>query len=198
MTAWCLSGAEREPGQPLRLLNVPSREQRAVLQKRHKELTTHMAQRDNSIIADAVTALLGCYRNALKPGEDIRPVAAKYVKELHGLPTWACVRACDAIRLHQYADCITFVPSTIRLREIAASYCATIVREATEIFDVLRGERLDVQVSAEERQRIALGFKKLSQELQGADPAKPERFRPYSDDDLRRMYPAPSPQQAAE
>lgn len=192
IVAWCLNGAERDfAGRITGLGNWPTQDQRAVMLARHKVLARHMGERNDSTIADAVTALIGCYRNALKPGEDVRPVTAKYVKELHGLPTWACVRACDAIRDNKYPDCITFLPSTIRLREIAASYTETVTREATELFHVLRAERLPAPVSEAERERIAVGFQKLSDDLRRW-PDKP-RFGLYTDDELRAMYAKPPP-----
>lgn len=200
IVGWCLNGAERDfAGRITGLANWPSEQDRDAMQRRHRALAQHMAQRNDHAIGEAVTALIGCYRNALKPGEDVRPVTAKYVKELHGLPTWACVRACDAIRDHKYQDCITFIPSTIRVREIAASYVETVTREATEIFHVLRAKRLPAPVSEAERERIKFGFQKLSEDLRRAnDPQAPDkpRFGLYTDAELREMYARPAPKPA--
>lgn len=161
------SGAEVDRGRlVLSPEKWPTAAQRELLESRHKQLVAHLGQHDRSIIGAAVIELLGCYRNALKPGEDAQAVAAKYVKEMAGLPTWACLRACTSVRLnHAEGFSMDYPPSTIKLRDYAASYCAVAMRETSDIFAVLHAARGPSKVSDDERERVGEKLKGLAEQL---------------------------------
>jgi hypothetical protein len=167
LVEYFLSGSHRDQGQRVLMPDRwPTPEQRARLAARYRLLIEHLSDHDRRAVGAAVADLLACYRNALRPNEDVKTVVAKYVQELAGVPTWACLRACAAIRLGQAPGIsLAFPPSTIELRHLASSYCATVHREVRDIFEVLHARRGPTQISDEERLRVSTKLKTLASEL---------------------------------
>lgn len=164
-------------GKTLQIFNWPSAEQRQRMVARHQQLMAALTGHDRKVIGLAVMDLLGCYRNALKPGETAKSVAVKYVQELHGLPTWACERACVSIRLgHAPGISLDYPPSTIALRKLVETYVAAAVREANEISEVLRAEKAHEPITPEARQELAHKLAKLADELAAKDAEEVEQL----------------------
>lgn len=169
IVARALNGAEREPiphGGALLLPTMPTKAERALLQARHKAIASHLLDFDKRIVARAVADVIGCYRNFIKPNENPEHVIAKYVKELQGIPTWACVRACNAIRNLQAPSFSIVHPfSTLQLRDLAESYVARLRDEAETISRILRAKPLPPPISEEQRERIKRSFGRLAYQL---------------------------------
>lgn len=189
---WCRSGASRREDGKLALLNPPSPRQRDLLARRHKALGVALLGHDRRMIAKAVSEMLDCYRNALKPGEDAKNVTAKYVQELAGLATWACVRACFAVRMGEAPGVsLQFAPSTIQLRVVASSYVAPWLREATEIFEVLQAGKAAPEVTGEQRDKVGKLLAGLADEMRGRTASERQETAPAagpSDEQLQAHY----------
>lgn len=170
----CLSGSVRI-GNVLELINCPSQAARRVLSNRHKSLVQSLAGFDREVVADAVTEVLGCYSQYHRSNMDkksLRHVVVKYVAELHGLPTWACVKACDSIRMGTAANISpTYPPSTIEVKTLAQSYTAPIRSELEQIGSVLQGVKAPPQLTPDERKALGLKFQGLADEIRGRTEA---------------------------
>ncbi len=196
MRAHCMSGGEWEYGKWL-MLNPPSPEVKERLQKRHRDITTNLSHHDQHAIAAAVSDAMACYRNFIKATEDPKKVVAKYVKELNGIPTWACVRACDAIR-HNQAPGISleFPFNTMQLRALAESYIHRLQDEAREISQIMLGGILPPPATPEMRARIGRGLARLAFKMRGDikrddDAARKPmlaRMKQETDDTILREY----------
>jgi hypothetical protein len=141
----------------------------------------------------AVAALLDCFPSLRRA--DARDVTAKFVSEVKDLPAWAVEKACAQMRRGEVSDVsVDFPPSTVRLRQVTVGIMAEPTQEAFDIRRLLTAE-VEHQPTAEERERVTLGFKRLVGDLQrqrheeraAAAPAR--TFTAPSDDDLRRLYP---------
>lgn len=175
----CISGSEREFGK-LMLPNPPSSEERTRLQERHRALVANLTDHNLKEIGAAVADLIACYRNFVKQDENPKTVLAKYVKELHGVPTWACVRACNAIRNNQAPGfSIKYPFSTIELRQYAESYIISLQDEAREIFEVLNAGQLPAPQSPETRAKVQRQLERLAFHLKSkADREREEYLAP--------------------
>lgn len=162
LRAQCMSGGEWEYGRWL-MLNPPSPETKQRLEKRHRDIATNLMHHDTKTIAAAVADVIACYRNFVKKDEKASSVITKYVKELHGIPTWACVRACDAIRNNQAPGISLEYPfNTIQLRALAESYIKRLQDEARELSQIMLGGHLPPPAPPEARARIARGMQRLA------------------------------------
>lgn len=137
-----LSKAERIGVGQLQLPDPITKEHRAMLQARHRQIAKHFAAFDKKAIAVAVLDAATCYRNFFKSEEasiEVKmQVVTKYVKELQGIPTWACLRACNVIRMGQAPGISMVHPfSAIQLKVLAESYVERLREEATSISQVL-------------------------------------------------------------
>lgn len=196
MRAQCMSGGEWEYGRWL-MLNPPSPEVKERLQKRHRDIATNLSHHDRLAVAAAVSDVMACYRNFVKAGENPEKVVAKYVKELNGIPTWACVRACDAIRNGHAKDIsLEFPFSTIQLRALAESYIKRLQDEAREISQIMLGGVLPAPASPEMRAKVGRNLARLAFKMRGdrkrEDDAilKPmlARMKHETDDTIIREY----------
>lgn len=149
------------------LTHWPSADQRQRLAARHRALVAHVAKNDKARVVTAVVALMGCYPNARKAGDDVQKIAAKYAAELRDVPTWAIERTCAAIRNNEYPEHATYPPSTIAIKGLAEGYVKTVREEASRIFEILHAEKLPEPVSEAERQRIGGGMRQLADHLRG-------------------------------
>jgi hypothetical protein len=168
---YCLSGSTQSNGGPRELINFPGQAARRVLVERQAFLVQGLAGFNREEIADAVLEMLSCYSQYHRTQMDkkaLRQVATKYVQELQGLPTWACRKACDAIRFGSAPNVSpTYPPSTIEVRTLAQGYTALIRGELNQIGSVLQGVKAPPQLSSEERKGLAVKFKALGDELRG-------------------------------
>jgi hypothetical protein len=160
----CMCGAQRV-GTTLQLMNFPSDRQRAMLVKRHADIAAVFTQQDRQAIGAAVSELLSCYRNGVRMDEDAKKVTTKYVAELRDLPTWAIIRACDAMRLGVADQSPDHPPSTIKIRQLAESYVTTMRREAVSISEILKAEKMKPEVPPEVRKEVGRRFGELAKEM---------------------------------
>jgi len=161
----CLSGAVREFGNLL-MLNAPSVEDRRRLSARNRSIVDGLSHFDQHAVASAVADCIACYRNFIKSEEAPEKVVAKYVKELQGVPTWACVQACDSIRAATAPGISLQYPfSTMQLRELAESYTLRFREEAARISSILRGKSLPAPISDEERAKVHRNLARLAHKM---------------------------------
>jgi len=157
----------------LQIEKAISRQDRAALTTRHKAISDHLLDFDKKAVAAAVLDAMTSYRSFFKPEEsDTRvkqQVVAKYVKELQGIPTWACVRACNTIRLGQAPGISQIHPfSAIQLRVLASSYIDRLREEAESISQLLRAEVASLPPDEETAKRVKLGLERLGFRLRKA------------------------------
>lgn len=167
----CLSGAEWNFGSLL-MLHPPSEADRAELSRRHKSIVNNLTHFDEHQISAVIAETIACYRNFVKPEDSTKnesgavKVLRKYVNEMRGLPTWAIVKACYAIRTGTAPGISMQFPfSTIELRVLAESYITRFQDEATEISRILLGKALPEPVSDEERAKVKRKLNRLAHKM---------------------------------
>lgn len=164
----CMSGAYRSATGPLELINFPGDSDRAILSQRQRALMGAIGKADKIAVKDAVAAMLACFPQFHRETDRkvLQQTIAKYVQELAELPTWACQRACDDIRMGKAPDVSQdFPPSTIRVRALAEFYLVPIKAELNQIGEVQRGIEAPPQLSGEERKALGAKFQALSAEM---------------------------------
>jgi hypothetical protein len=145
--------------------------QRELLMRRLKYLLESFKHHDNKEIAAIVADMLAAYDVAqakqLTAAE--RKVAlVTYVRELQGVPTWAVQEACNRIRLGTAPDISHhFKPTPIQVRVLAVSIAQPWKAEALQIGEILGAEQYHEGPSEEERGRVAIKWRALSEALKG-------------------------------
>lgn len=167
----CLSGSQWDFG-ALLLLHPPTDAERVELSRRHKSIVSNLTHFDEHQISSAIAETIACYRNFVKPEDGSKnesgalKVLRKYVNEMRGIPTWAIVKACYAIRTGTAPGISMQFPfSTIELRVLAESYITKFQDEATEISRILLGKPLPEPISDEERKRLGRKFERLAHKM---------------------------------
>jgi hypothetical protein len=157
------SGSLVERGQ-LTLMHLPTPGQRELISKRTSLIQKALALKDRRAAAIAVAEMLACYGDKIK--DDVRKVAALFVREMDDLPIWAIERGCTAIRMGSAPGIsFTFPPTTIEARVLVESYIKPLVDESFEIGLVLNGRKADYVPTPEERERVSLKFNDLTKDL---------------------------------
>jgi hypothetical protein len=156
-------------------LRLPTPEQRQALLVRSRALQSALDMWDNKAVAQSVADLLSCWRDALLVGNNddrpkaLRQIVAKFVQELKGIPTWACQRACDTIRMGNapsYLEISMAYPcSTIQVRVLAMSYVEIWRKELIDVHDALRAKKIEVAIPQEERERVKNGLDALAKDM---------------------------------
>lgn len=170
----CMSGAYRNNGGVLELINPPTASERRILSVRQSSLVLSLSGCDKKAVGAAVGEMLLCYPQfnrgksvSKEEKQAFREAVTKYVQELADLPTWACQRACDDIRLGKAPDVSQdFPPSTIRVRALAEFYLVPIKAELNQIGEIQRGIEAPPQLSPEERKALGAKFQALSNEME--------------------------------
>lgn len=190
--ARCLSGSYRGSLNKLELINYPDTASRDVLAARHKALVGTLKGFDRKTVGEAIFELLNCFNQyqgkaSAEDKKAMKDAIAKYVMELQHapqIPTWACLQACDAIRLAKSEASHlsrTFPPSTIEVRALAQTYVAPVHGELQQIGDVLQGVQAPPQLSPEERKALGAKLQTLGDELRGRERQQESaRERPVS------------------
>lgn len=195
--ALSLSGAYRE-GKTLTLMNPPTKDQRQALAVRQRVLLTHLGRHDRKAVAKAVFEMISCYPQMMKlKADEARPIVAKYVQELSGVPTWACEYACNTIRMGNAPGVsLQYVPSTMQVLQAALDYAKTWRDEATAIGQILSGSKYEKRVSDADREKVAIRLAQLGESMRGKISAERDAERAArrarnplpTDEDLRRLY----------
>lgn len=134
-----------------------------------------MSDQDKRTAGAAIASMLTAWIYSGKG--DSRETIAGYVTHLSDLPLFAIEDACRKVA-KGYVDGLSpdFPPSAARLHQLAMEACAALKKEMAEIHEVLTA-KAHVEPTEAERDRIALGFQKLSEELAASDTmsARPNR-----------------------
>lgn len=176
---------------------IPTPDERSRLEARLRQLSAmlqpaSMLRNGNHRLGVAITAMLAGFLNA--KSADPKATMAAYVAELSRYPAWAVERACRAIGSGQVPDLSPdYPPSAPRIAQIAQSFLSEHYAERARIQAVLDAKQAYV-ASEEERERIAVGLKEVSERLRSKDDAEAlrrkaeadTRAREASADDVRR------------
>jgi hypothetical protein len=169
---YCMSAAESDGQGKLELRNMPTQQDRQMLNARVQSLLASFKQHDRKDIAIATMDMLASYDVAQvkqMTAAERKEATTLYVRELHGVPTWAVCEACNRIRLgsapgisHQWK------PTPIQVRVLAASIMEPWKREAAQISEILRAPRFIEGLSEEERERVGVKLRTFAVELKEA------------------------------
>jgi hypothetical protein len=160
---WWLGSKLERDGAKLVIHHDMTDEQRAKLKQRRDELKKSLTEHNRQQMAADIGAALGCYPQFAKlSADEAKKLIAKYVSEMRGIPTWAVSRACYQIRTGS-ADDISkdYIPTTIRIRELAQAIAKPMVSEVIQIERLLRAEKYRPPATPEERERVKAGFATL-------------------------------------
>lgn len=184
------AGAWRPERGPIELARLPTPEHRQVLVERQRDLVTALTKFDRREVGAAVGEMLTCYSKyqLVKPSADdkkaFQETVTKFVKELQKIPTWACVRACAAIRDGVAPDIsLKFPPSTIEVKTLAESYLQPIKTELVAIGEILGAVKAAPVVTDEQRKEVAAKLKTFGEELRAR-----EKVRNQEDEEIRLAY----------
>lgn len=167
-------------GEPVLRGVVPSVEQKRSMKVRFDETSRalrpiSMSDQDKRTAGAAIASMLTAWIYSGKG--DPRDTIAGYVTHLSDLPLFAIEDACRQVA-KGYVDGLSpdFPPSAARLHQLAMDACALLKKEMTEIHEVLNAKAYHEPTEAE-RDRIAAGFQKLSEDLAENDrmSARPDR-----------------------
>lgn len=206
-----MSASERSlDGRKLSLRNMPDQEDRQVLKDRVTLLMASFKQHDQKQIAVLILDMLASYDVAMVKqltAAERRAAATVYVRELHGVPTWAVQEACTKIRLGTAPDIShAYKPTPIQVRVLAVSLAQPFKQEAMQIGDILCAGKYVEGVEGEERARVGIKMRTLADELKDgslrgeglatemseAEKAQRERLlrrhAEYADDLIKREY----------
>lgn len=180
MLAALRNGLEREPDGTLWVTRLPTAEQRGALEGRADQIRRSLrpasfSDADKQRAARALTAMLMGWINAKTA--DPKATVAGYVMHLQDLPVVAIERVCADVARGAVPDLSPdFPPSAARLHQLGEAALEALRVELAEINQVL-GAKLCHQPSAEERERIRVGFARLHDTLSTvpADPAEDHR-----------------------
>ncbi|BEV44400.1 hypothetical protein [Afipia carboxidovorans] len=179
----CLNGVFEENGEIVSY-RLPTADQRVQLEKRERQLSA-ILQPASSIrnghhrLGLAITAMLAGFLNA--KSADPKATTAAYVTELQRYPAWAVERACRAVGSGEVPGLSPdFPPSAARIAQIAQSHLDEHYAERTRIQTVLTA-KLAYQPSQGERERIAEGFKEISDRLRQKDDGEALRRKAEAD-----------------
>jgi hypothetical protein len=182
--SWSVSGSAEG-----HLSRRPEAGERAKLVARHKVLVQWLTTSDRKKIGAAIGEMLLGYAKfqLLKSDEStleaFQEIVAKFVSELNGVPTFAVLRACHAIRTGQGGSDISLVhpPSTIAVYVLAQSFARPTRIEEGHIRIALHGAVQEPTVTPEQRQVVAGKLRRMADELRKrtgpskADPAETAR-----------------------
>ena len=188
----CLSGAvcDGSTGYKIALINMPTEAERGRLKARYTELMKSLKDHDRKEIGAIISEMLSSYNVAkqrYKTKKDMMEVVARYVADLHGVPTWAVQTACERIRMGVAPDIShVYEPTTIQLRVLAVSIAQPYKEEVIAIGNIVSAEQYIEPVNEEMRARVgpllrglADGMKaKLAEEERQRIEAYHERMKP--------------------
>src|SRR5262249_13560215 len=104
-----------------------------------------------------------------------KAAATLYVRELHGVPTWAIQEACNRIRLGSAPDISHhYKPTPIQVRVLADSIAAPWKSEAVRISEILTAPKHVDGPSEAERQVVGVKLRTLADELKEGAHRDPE------------------------
>ena len=200
----CLSGSvcDGSTGYKIALINMPSEAARGRLKARYDELMKALRHHDRKEIGAVIADMLGSYdvaKKKYKTKKELYEVVAKYVADLHGVPTWAVQIACERIRMGSAPDIShVYEPTTIQVRVLAVSIAQPFKQEVINIGNILSAEQYHEPVSIEEQNRVAPLLRELADtmklKLEADYREQQERYAPrakaISENMIKREYAA--------
>ena len=184
--SWSVSGAAEG-----HLSRRPEAGERAKLVARHKVLVQWLTHSDRKKIAAAIGEMLLCYSKfqLLKSATDpemlvaFQNIVAQFASELNGVPTFAVLRACHAIRTGQGGPEISMAhpPSTIAVYVLAQGFARPARIEERHVHQALHGAPLEPTVTPAQREAVAGKLRRMADDMRKragpskADPAETAR-----------------------
>lgn len=181
---YCLSGAtcNADTDFKIALLNMPTSDEIGRLTARHRELMHALKEHDRKDIGAIIAEMLASYdvsKQRYKTQKERMEAVAKYVQELHGVPTWAVSIACNRIRTGSAPDIShVYEPTTIQVRVLAVEIAQPFKTECINIGNILTAQRYNPPVDEAQRKRVGEMMRGLADEMQNRiDSARDDQVR---------------------
>lgn len=166
---WCMSASERDGHGKLYLRNVPGEKDRRLLSERVHVLMASLKDHDQREIAIMIGDMLAAYDVAQAKqitAAERKAAIVVYVRELHGVPTWAIAEACNRIRFGTAPDIShQYKPTPIQVRVLAVSIAQPWKQQVMLIGEILTAQTYHEGPSEEERKGIAIKWRALADAL---------------------------------
>jgi hypothetical protein len=149
-----------------------------------------MNDQDKRTAGSAIASMLTAWIYSGKG--DPRDTIAGYITHLSDMPLFAIEDACRKVA-KGYVDGLSpdFPPSAARLHQLAMDACAELKKEMADLHEVLTA-KAHHEPTDEERSRIAIGFKRLAEDLIENDQSSRKSSREESakqiDEANRRLF----------
>lgn len=165
---------EQDRGETVIRGGLPTVEQRRTMQVRQEDLAralrpVRMNEQDRRKAGAAIASMLSAWIHTGRG--DPKETVASFTAHLADLPLFAIEEACRKVS-KGYVDGLSpdFPPSAARLHQLAMDACALLKQEMAQIHEVLAAKAYH-EPSDAERERIAVGFRGLADELAGYEDA---------------------------